>query len=89
MPDFNHYIYLMNACNIYLPLYITAVGGYVEQLYLRLDWMLTLMEYGKRLLELGRFVPAAKRSEAEDGDGGSLPGRRAALGRGSSRNTLG
>ena len=32
---FNHYVCLMNACNIYLPLYITMIGGHVEQLHLR------------------------------------------------------
>src|SRR4051812_5781160 len=71
--QFNHYIYLMNACNIYLPLYITAVAGHVEQLFLRVYWMQGLMGFGKRLWELGKFVPASKRVAAEKAMAGSFP----------------
>jgi hypothetical protein len=70
---FNHYIFLMNACNIYLPLYITMVEGHVQQLWLRLYWMEALMTFGNRLWELGKFVAPAMRGAAKEAMQGTFP----------------
>jgi len=62
--QFNHLIGLMNACNIYLPLYITMVEQHAEQLYLRFSWLLTLGRFGNATWELARLLPASKRARA-------------------------
>jgi hypothetical protein len=63
----------MNACNIYLPLYITMVEQHTAQLWLRVSWLMALMQSGRQLWELGKLVPASKRSAAENLMEGSFP----------------
>ena len=50
--EFNRLISLMNACNVYLPLYISVLHEKVEQLYLRFDIeRMGLLEKAAALLE--------------------------------------
>jgi hypothetical protein len=71
--QFSHYIHLMNACNIHLPLYITIVGQRTEQLWLRVYWMDSLLPFGKRLWDLAKFVPVSERGAAGKAMTSSLP----------------
>src|SRR5687768_1497267 len=61
--EFNHYIHLMNAYNIYLPLYITMVEQQVEQLWLRVYRLQSLLEGGRLFWELGKLIPPDRRAE--------------------------
>ena len=63
--EFNRLIVLMNACNIHLPLFITMVEQQTEQMEVRVNWLITLTQYGSALWKLGEFVPASKRKQAE------------------------
>src|SRR3954463_10695382 len=63
--EFNRLIVLMNATNIYLPLYITMVAEWAAQMEVRLSWLMTLTQYGQALWELGKLVPTNKRKQAE------------------------
>jgi hypothetical protein len=63
--EFNRYISLMNACNMYLPLFITMVEGWTAQMELRVCWWVTTVQYGSAIWRLGAFVPAAKQMQAE------------------------
>jgi hypothetical protein len=63
--EFNRLIVLMNACNIYLPLYITMVELRVEQLYLRALWWHSVLSLGEQTWKLAQLVPANKRAKAE------------------------
>lgn len=71
--DFNHYIFLKNACNIYLPLYITMVEQQTEQLWLRIHRMRSLIQSGRQLWELGKLIPASKHGLAAKLMEGSFP----------------
>ena len=64
-PEFNRLIVLMNACNIHLPLYITMVEQHAEQMWLRLNWLMTMTEFEAALWNLGSLVPTSKRRAAE------------------------
>ncbi len=64
-PEFNRLLVLMNACNIHLPLYITMVEQHAEQMWIRLNWLMTMTEFGSALWKLGSLVPASKRRQAE------------------------
>src|SRR5712691_7101460 len=63
--EFNRLIVLMNACNIYLPLFITMVEQRTEQLYVRFMWWDTLVDSGLQLWKLAQLIPANKRRQAE------------------------
>lgn len=71
--EFNHYIDLMNACNMYLPLYITMVEGHSKELELRFGWLLTLARFGNHTWNLAQLVPASKRAQAERSVAGAYP----------------
>jgi hypothetical protein len=62
--EFNRYIVLMNACNVYLPLYISMVEQHTEQLYLRFYWWHTVYQFGKTAWDLAELVPVKKRALA-------------------------
>ena len=64
-PEFHRLIVLMNACNIHLPLYITIVEQHAEQMWLRMNWLMTITEFGSALWNLGSLVPASKHRQAE------------------------
>lgn len=64
--EFNRYIVLMNACNIYLPLYISVLHEKVQQLYLRFHWFETVLGYGLHTWKLTQLLPAARRKEAQE-----------------------
>src|SRR4051812_12919544 len=55
--DFNHYICLMNACSIHLPMYIMSVQQRTDQLWDRLDLLMSLMERGRVCWELSKLIP--------------------------------
>jgi len=55
---------LMNACNIYLPLYITVVEQKTEHLCLKRHWHSTLLSFGLGTWRLGELVPPNKRKQA-------------------------
>lgn len=63
--EFNRLIVLMNACNIYLPLYITMVEGHSQELHLRFSWLMTLARFGMHTWNLAALLPASKRGQAE------------------------
>jgi len=63
--EFNRYVTLMNACNLHLPLFITMVEQHSEQMWLRLNWLMTLDQFGSALWHLGALVPAGKHKLAE------------------------
>ena len=63
--EFNRLLVLMNACNIYLPLYITVIGQRTELLYVHLHWMQTLIAMGLQGEKLGELIQASKRGKAE------------------------
>ena len=63
--EFNRLIVLMNACNLHLPLFITMVEQHSEQMWLRLNWLMTLDQFGSALWDLGALVPAGKHKNAE------------------------
>ena len=63
--EFNRLIGLMNACNIFLPLYITMVEQRTEQLYLRRLWLDTTTALGLQAWRLAELLPAGKRKRAE------------------------
>jgi hypothetical protein len=63
--EFNRLIVLMNACNLHLPLFITMVEQHSEQMWLRLNWLMTLQQFGTALWHLGQLVPAGKHKQAE------------------------
>ena len=71
--EFNRLIVLMNACNIYLPLYITMVEQNTEQLYLRFMWLDTLIDSSLRVWRLAQLIPAGKRRQAEQAVAKSYP----------------
>ena len=73
MSEFNRLIVLMNACNIYLPLFITMVEQQAEQMEVRVSWMLTLSQFGTALWQLGALVPPSKRKQAERAMAGFWP----------------
>src|SRR6266540_1457270 len=58
--EFSRLIVLMNACNLHLPLFITMVEQHSEQMWLRLNWLMTLDLVGDALWHLGALVPAGK-----------------------------
>ncbi len=62
---FNHYVSLMNATNMYLPLYITVVEQFVERCFAKLHRLMTLNELGICIWKIAELVPASKRREAE------------------------
>ena len=64
-PEFNRLIGLVNACNIYLPLYITMVEQQTEQLYLKFAWLDSIIALGQQAWLLAKLVPASKRKRAE------------------------
>ncbi len=72
-PEFNRLIVLMNACNIYLPLYITVVEQHTEQLYLRFMWWDMLVDSGLQIWRLAQLIPASKRRKAEKAVANSYP----------------
>ena len=55
--EFNRLIVLMNACNIYLPLYITMVEQHTEQLFVRFSWLQTVLGLGMQTWKLAQLVP--------------------------------
>jgi hypothetical protein len=63
--EFNRLIVLFNACNIYLPLYITVIEQRTQQLYVHLNWMQTIIAMGLQGEKLGDLIPASKRGKAE------------------------
>jgi hypothetical protein len=63
--EFNRLISLLNACNVYLPLYITMVELRVEQLYLRLNWWHSVVSLGEQTWKLAQLVPVGKQAKAE------------------------
>ena len=71
--EFNRFIVLMNACNIYLPLYITMVEQHTEQLYVRFFWLQTVLGLGMQTWKLAQLVPAGKRAKAEQAVQGYFP----------------
>jgi hypothetical protein len=64
--EFNRLIVLMNACNIYLPLYITVVEHRAEQLCIRLAWIHSLTALGMQAFRLAELLPVSKRPRAEE-----------------------
>src|SRR5581483_105161 len=64
--EFNRLIVLMNACNVYLPLYISVLHERVEQLYLRFYWYDTVLGFGLHPWKLAELVPPARRKQAEE-----------------------
>ena len=64
--QFNHYTYLMNACNIYLPLYITVVEQQTEQLLMRVMWLESVLGQGTAVWELGKLLLSNKQDLAEE-----------------------
>jgi hypothetical protein len=62
--EFNRLIVLMNACNLYLPMYITMVEQHTEQLYVRFLWLQSLVALGVQFSHLAGLIPASKRAEA-------------------------
>ncbi len=71
---FNHYVSLMNATNMYLPLYITVVEQFVERCFAKLHRLWTLTELGTCVWKIAELVPASKRKEAEQLAAGGLLG---------------
>ena len=71
--EFNRLICLMNACNIYLPLYITMVEQHTEQLYVRFYWLETVRGLGLQTWKLAQLIPAGKRAKAERAVEGYFP----------------
>src|SRR5688572_2433554 len=71
--EFNELITLVNACNIYLPLYITMVESHSLELNLRFGWLLTLARFGSHTWELASLIPASKRKQAEKMVDGANP----------------
>jgi len=71
--EFNRLIVLMNACNMYLPLYITMVEGHTQELNLRFSWLLTLARFGSHTWYLAGLIPASKRAQAEKLVAGANP----------------
>jgi len=71
--EFNRLIGLMNASNKYLPLFITMVEGWAQQMEVRLNWWITLTLYGTALWELGKLVPPSKRTQAVEAMAGFFP----------------
>ena len=69
----NQYICLMNACNIYIPLYITMVAQHCEKLWLRVYWMQSMIQSGRQIWELGKLIPLTKRAAAQQLVAGSYP----------------
>ncbi len=63
--EFNRLIGLMNATNMYLPLYITMVEGMAKAEWVRMQWWSNMFCFGKALWDLGHLVPVSKRPEAE------------------------
>jgi len=62
--EFNRLIVLMNACNIYLPLYITMVEQSTERLCTKLHWLMTMSELGSAVWHIASLVPPASASRA-------------------------
>ena len=62
--EFNRLIGLMNATNMYLPLFITMVELNAEQKWLRLNWWSIMNANGTALWRLGALVPPGKRKAA-------------------------
>jgi hypothetical protein len=62
---FNRLIVLMNACNIYLPLLITANELMTERLFVKLSWLLTMSQFGSAFWNIAGLVPVGKRKKAE------------------------
>lgn len=71
--EFSRLIVLMNACNIYLPLYITVVEQKTEQMNLRLTLIRTMAHFGSSLWHLGALVPTAKHKKAQQVVEGVFP----------------
>jgi hypothetical protein len=71
--EFNRLIVLMNACNIYLPLYITMVEQSTERLFTKLHWLITMTQFGSAFWDLASLLPAGKRKQAEKLAARSLP----------------
>ena len=69
--EFNRLIVLMNACNIYLPLYITMVEQSTERLYTKLHWLMTMSELGSAVWHIASLF-AGRQAQACRGDGGKL-----------------
>ena len=64
--EFNRLIFLMNACNVHLPLYITTIELRTEQLYLRFHWWHSIISLGQQTWRLAQFIPASKQTKAAD-----------------------
>ena len=63
--EFSRLIVLMNACNLHLPLFITMVEQHSEQMWLRLNSLMSLDQFASALWRLGQLVPAGKHRQAE------------------------
>ena len=63
--EFSRLIVLMNACNIFLPLYISVLEQRADRLHMQVSCMLAILGLGLQSWKIAALVPKAKRKEAE------------------------
>ena len=63
--EFNRYIGLMNACNIYLSHFITVVEQWTEQVNLKFLLMLTVGRLDDLVWDIAKLVSTKKRAKVE------------------------